>query len=331
MKEGKLNWYDLKQIIDENRSINREDVRIKSGVGEDCSVINFGEYECVVSTDPITGAGKNIGKLAVNINCNDIASCGVEPLGILITILAPEGTNLSEIKSLMNEIDKETKNLNVEILGGHTEITNSVNKLIVSCTVLGRALSDEAIASSGAVVGDDIIVTKDLCLEGTSIIANDYYDKISDILSIEELNEAKSYIKNISVLPEGKIAGEFGVNAMHDITEGGVLGALWEVAAASNVGFKVYNEKMPLTDITKKICNHMRIDPLRLISSGSMLISCKDGQGLVDKLHQNKIKASIIGNITKEKGLLVIDGKEIEIEPPKRDELFSNVYLNSGG
>lgn len=110
MEIGKLNWDDLSKIINENRSVNRSDVRIKSGIGEDCTVIEYGEYECVVSTDPITGADKNIGRLAVHINCNDIASCGVEPVGILVTILAPPETTLEEIGAVMKEIDEETKN-----------------------------------------------------------------------------------------------------------------------------------------------------------------------------------------------------------------------------
>src|SRR3712207_4454226 len=139
MQIGKLEWKDLKNIINNNRGVKREDVRIRSGIGEDCSVINFGEYECVVSTDPITGADKNMGKLAVHINCNDIASCGVEPLGILVTILAPANTKLKEIQDIMNEINDESEKLNIEILGGHTEITDAVNKIIVSCTVMGRS------------------------------------------------------------------------------------------------------------------------------------------------------------------------------------------------
>ena len=108
MKVGKLNWDDLKAIIDENRGYKREDVRIRSSIGEDCSVINFGDYECIVSTDPITGAESGIGRLAVHINCNDIASSGVEPVGILVTILAPENTTLEQIKQVMNEIHEET-------------------------------------------------------------------------------------------------------------------------------------------------------------------------------------------------------------------------------
>lgn len=322
MKVGKLNWDDLKEIIDGSRKVRRDDVRIRSGVGEDCSVVEFGSHECILSTDPITGADANSGKLAVHINCNDIASCGVEPIGILVTILAPENTSLDEIKEVMKEIGEETQKLNVEILGGHTEITRAVNKMVISCTVIGKAPKGKAVATSGAKEGDDIIVTKQLCLEGTSIIVNDYKNRIKDILTEEEIEEAQNYTNYLSVVNEGIISGNFGVNSMHDITEGGVLGALWEVAEASNMGFKVYKEKMPISSITQRICRECSIDPLRFISSGSMLITTKNGNELIEILKKEGIKATIIGKIIKGKGILVDKNIEKEVEPPERDELF---------
>lgn len=322
MKSGKLDWDNLKNIIDNSRGAVREEVRIRSGIGEDCSVVKFGEYECVLSTDPITGAQLNSGKLAVNINCNDIASCGVEPLGLLVTILAPEKTELEQIKDLMTEISSEAEKLNVEILGGHTEVTAAVNKMIISCTVIGKALKGKAVATSGAEYDDDIIVTKDLCLEGTSIIANDYAHLLKDFLTEDEINEAKKYINSISVLKEGKLCGEFGVHSMHDITEGGILGAIWEVAEASKAGFNIFADSIPLTAVSSKICSRFNIDPLRFISSGSMLITAAHGEKLIKILGENGIKATIIGKITKDKGILVNSDKKVEVPPPERDELF---------
>lgn len=323
MKIGKLDWDDLKKLIQQNRSVSRDDVRIKSGIGEDCSVISFGDMECVVSTDPITGAEKNGGKLAVNINCNDIASSGVEPVGILVTILAPEGSTLDDINNIMKQVDDETKKLNLEILGGHTEVTNAVNRMVISCTAIGKGNKGTAVATSGAKQGDDIVVTKYLCLEGTSIIVNDHEKELGSLLSKEEIKEAKSYMKSVSVLREGMICGKFGVNSMHDITEGGMLGGIWEIAKASNTGFRIYKDKMPVTKVTEKICSAYGIDPLRLISSGSMLVTVEDGTALVRKLEDDGIKACVVGKITKEKGILIDGLREIEIEPPKRDELFA--------
>lgn len=323
MKAGKLNYEDLKEIIRNNKGADREEVRIHSGIGEDCSVVNFGEYECVLSTDPITGAGSNVGKLAVNINCNDIASCGVEPVGILVTILAPEGAELEDIKGVMAEIAGECRRLNIEILGGHTEVTSAVNRLVVSCTVIGRGKSGRAVPTSGAKTGDDIVVTKTLAMEGTCIAVNDFSDRLQGVLTEEEISEAKGYINEISVVEEGIIAGKAGVHAMHDITEGGVLGALWEMAEAAGTGFRVYEDKMPLSEVTRKVCRALTIDPLKFISSGSMLITTEDGKVLVEKLKVRGINAAVIGNITEGKGILVKDGGEFEVVPPERDELFN--------
>lgn len=323
MRVGKLNWDELKYIIDNHKGKERKEVRVSNGIGEDCAVIDFGSSECVVSTDPVTGAEENIGKIAVNINCNDIASCGVEPLGILVTILAPPKTTIEELHDLMEEIHEEAYKINVQIIGGHTEITEAVNKIIVSCTAIGMSKENHAISTAGANVGDTILVTKDLCLEGTSILINDHEMRCKKIISPNEFAEAKEYINNISVVKEGKLGGITGATSMHDITEGGVLGALWEVANASNKGFIVYKSKMPITDITQKVCKEFNVDPLRLISSGSMLITSSNPDELLKILQDNGVKCTAIGEITNSKGIVVDSGVELEVAPPEADELFN--------
>lgn len=323
MKEGKLNFDDLRDIILNSRKLKRQEVIVRNDVGEDCSVIDFGECEGIFSTDPITGANKNVGKIAVHINCNDIASSGGEPVALLVTILAPPTSNLDEINNVMEEISEEAARIDVEIIGGHTEVTSAVNRLVVSVTVIGKSIRGGSVRTSGAKEGDDIIVTKNIALEGTSILATDYEERAKKVLSNNELSKAKALINEISVLKEGRLAGKYGVNSMHDITEGGLLGALFEVASASNKGFKVDEDKIPILDITNKLVKEFNIDPLRLISSGSMLITCEDGEGLIKMLDSEGIKASIIGKVTKSKGILLSNGVELEVEEPKRDELFN--------
>jgi hydrogenase expression/formation protein HypE len=323
MKEGKLDFDDLRNIIFNNKSIKRNEVKVRNDVGEDCSVIDFGDCEGIFSTDPITGANENVGKLAVHINCNDIASSGGEPIGILVTILAPTSSSIEEINTVMHEIDEEAAKIGVEIIGGHTEVTSAVNKMVISVTVIGKNKKGKSIKTAGAEVEDDIIVTKTIGLEGTYILINDYEERVKNILSQEEIEFGKSLINKISVLEEGNIGGEFGVNSMHDITEGGLLGGLFEVAMASNKGFKIYKDKIPMLDITKKVCTEFQIDPLRLISSGSMLITTKNGEQLIKRLKERGIEASIIGTVNENSGILVDDNKEIKVEPPKRDELFN--------
>lgn len=323
MKEGKLDFDDLRSIIFNNKTIKRNEVKVRNDVGEDCSVIDFGDCEGIFSTDPITGANENVGKLAVHINCNDIASSGGEPIGILVTILAPTSSSIDEINTVMHEIDEEAAKIGVEIIGGHTEVTSAVNKMVISVTVIGKNKKGKSIKTAGAKVGDDIIVTKSIALEGTYILINDHEERVKKVLSQDEIELGKSLMDKISVLEEGKIGGEFGVNSMHDITEGGLLGGLFEVAMASDKGFKIYKDRIPMLDITKKVCREFQIDPLRLISSGSMLITTENGEELLKKLNERGIEASIIGTIYESRGILVDDNKEINVEPPKRDELFN--------
>lgn len=323
MRVGKLNWDELKYIVDNHKGKEREEVKISNGIGEDCAVIDFEKSKCVISTDPITGAAENIGKLAVNINCNDIASCGVEPLGLLVTILAPPLTELQELYDIMEEIHLEALKVGAQIIGGHTEITEAVNKIIVSCTALGKSNDNEPVSTAGAAVGDSIIVTKDLCLEGTAILVNDYKERCFKILTEEEVKEAEAYIHMISVVKEGVIGGKCNVSSMHDITEGGVLGALWEVASASNSGFVVERDKMPLTEVSQKICEEFNVDPLRLISSGSMLMTTNEPEKVIGKLKEAGIKATIIGNIINSGGFIKEGDSFKEVIPPEADELFN--------
>jgi len=323
MNEGKLDFDDLRNIILNNKTIKRDEVKVRNDVGEDCSIIDFGDCEGIFSTDPITGANANVGKLAVHVNCNDIASSGGEPIGILVTILAPTSSSIEEINAVMHEIDEEAAKIGIEIIGGHTEVTSAVNKMVISVTVIGKNKKGRSIKTAGAQVGDDIVVTKAIGLEGTYILINDYQQRVEKVLSKEEIDFGKSLIDKISVLEEGKIGGEFGVNSMHDITEGGLLGGLFEVAMASNKGFKIFKDKIPMFDITKKVCEEFKIDPLRLISSGSMLITTKNGEELIKKLNNKGINSSIIGTICERDGILVEDNKEIKVTPPKRDELFN--------
>ncbi|SFC44389.1 AIR synthase family protein [Clostridium uliginosum] len=322
MKEGKLDFEDLRKIILDNKTIKRKEVKVRNDVGEDCAIIDFGNCEGIFSTDPITGASKNVGKLAVHINCNDIASAGGEPIAIMITILAPTSSTLDEINQVMSEINEEAAKIGVEIIGGHTEVTTAVNKMVISITAIGKNLIGKSIKTAGAQLGDEIIVTKDIALEGTYILINDYEERAKRVLSEKELEFGKTLIDRISVLKEGQISGLFGVHSMHDITEGGLLGGLFEVAMAADKGFKIYKDRIPMLEITKKLAKEFKIDPLRLISSGSMLITTSNGEKLIEKLNENGIKATIIGKISKKDGILVDGQKEINVEPPKRDELF---------
>jgi len=330
LKVGKLSSELLNKIIFNNIKLKRKEVLVRPGIGEDCAVVDFGEYVLVMSTDPITGSASEVGKLAVHVNCNDIASNGVEPLGLMITILAPEGTTEDDIDRIMKQASNEAEKLNVEIIGGHTEITSAVNQIVISATAIGRQLKSNLIKNSGARPGDKIVMTKTAGLEGTGIIAYDLEHKLSSTLSREIIQRAKNMVDEISVVKEGIIAGRIGVTSMHDVTEGGILGAIWEICEASKVGCRIYKDEIAIDEATSKICEFFKIDPCKLISSGTMLITVdpKKEEILLGNLSENNIKAKVIGEITDRKKLL-IDGKDPrEILPPESDELYKVIEKN---
>jgi len=242
----------------------------------------------------------------------------------MLTILAPIGTTEDEIENIMKQAGEEAAKLNVEIIGGHTEITAAVNRIIVSATAIGKQLKEKIIKTSGAKPNDKIVMTKTAGLEGTGIIAYDLQKKLSSTISQEIIQNAKSMVDNISVVKEGIIGGKIGVSSMHDVTEGGILGAVWEVCEASKVGCNIFRDKIALAEETIEICKFFNIDPLRLISSGTMLITVRPEKEkeLIEELNKSGIQAAVIGEIT-EKGRYIIENNEkIEIEPPESDELY---------
>ncbi|MCX7749715.1 MAG: AIR synthase family protein [Clostridia bacterium] len=326
MEIGKVPNDILKQLILGKIKNKRKEILIRPKVGEDCCAVDFGEYVCVLSSDPITGAVNEVGRLAVHISCNDVASCGVEPLGLLVTILAPPGTTEKELDKVMGDLCETADSLNVDIIGGHTEITSAVNRFVLITTAVGRILKEKLVSTSGARPGDALVLTKTAGLEGTAIIALDKEEELRNQIEKSLIARAKGFVKDISVVKEGIIAGEFGVSAMHDVTEGGVLGAVWEVAEASSLGVEVYFEKIPVDPATDAISKFYRINPLKLISSGCMIISCGDGIGLVERLKENGILATVIGKVTENKECRLVFNDHVEvINQPESDELYKVV------
>ncbi len=302
--------------------VRREDIVLRPKTGEDCSVIDLQGEMCVVSTDPITGAAKDIGYLAVQINCNDIFSAGAEPVGILLTVLLPENSDESVLEEIMGGALKGAEELGIEILGGHTEVTNAVLKPIVSAAVIGKSRQRKIIQTGSAKMGQDVIMTKWAGLEGTAIIAKEYEEVLLQCLPATVVRSAQGMKDFLSVGRESLVAVGHGATAMHDATEGGVLGAVWEVAECSGLGVELWEEKIPIKEETRLICDAAKIDPLRLISSGTMIITTENGAELVEKLARLDIEAAIIGKITEEERVLVSANERKVLEEPKSDALY---------
>lgn len=329
MEIGKLPNHILEKIVFNNIKYKRKEILQGAAIGEDNAIIDFEDEVCIISTDPITGATKDIGRLAIYISCNDVASSGAEPIGALLTILAPPSINEEDIELIMKEAGEASKELKVEIMGGHTEITDAVNRVVISTTVIGKQKKKNMINSKNIEIGDKVLITKYAGIEGTSILAKELEKYLEDKIDKEKIMEAKNMGNMISVIKEGTICGKIGVKYMHDITEGGILGAVWEGAVAIDKGLKIYEELIPMKEVTKELSSVLKIDPYRLISSGSMLIIAGEKQvSLIEnRLEKEGIKATVIGEVIEEGVLLDRKGEIEEISPPSSDELYKALSI----
>lgn len=323
MEVGKLSPELLQSSVLRFEGTKRPEVLVGALLGEDSAIIDMKDYLLAISVDPITGAGSNIGRLAVHVSCNDVVANGAEPFAIQVLLLMSVDSTNEDVKELMNEISKTAEEIGVQIIGGHTEFTDKVVSPVVAITALGKVLPDKLATSSEAKVGDKIIITKGAGIEGTAILAKDYRNYLED-LPAELLDSAEHFYNLISVIPEGRIATSLGVKVLHDATEGGVLGALWEIAEASKVGFIVEADNVPIRPETKAICEHLAIDPLRLLSSGTLIMITSQAEVLLKQLHAAGIDASVIGTIVEnERGREVIaQGERKPVLGPTTDELW---------
>lgn len=321
MRIGKLTNEQLDRLIISKLKHNRKEVVMAPGIGVDCTAVDIGDRLTVLSCDPITAAQSRIGSLSVNVCCNDAAAAGAEPIGLMLTLLLPPTVTEQEVSDLMDELIEAADNANVDVIGGHTEITNAVTRIVTCTTVIAREGKNGAISPRGMREGDYLIMTKHAGLEGANIIA-DCIDDVHSILTDDEIACAHSFAAQTNVVKEGMYAADHGATAMHDATEGGVLGASWEISDASGVGIVIDKDSIAVHPVTAKLCSAAGIDPLRLISSGCMLITCPNGEEMVEGLRNIGIDARIIGH-AEGSGVRLTDGTAVE--PPDADEIYKVV------
>lgn len=324
LKAGKLPPDLLKQRVLARRGRPRAEVLVPAALGEDAAVLDLGDDLCVAAVDPITGAGSAIGWLAVHVSCNDVAAHGAQPVAVLLTVLVPEGAGLEVIDDLMRGAEQAAAEVGVEIAGGHTEVTPGLPQPLVTATVIGRAPRGRVLRSADLRPGHRIWMSKTAGLEGTAILAADLAPVLAGRVEPRLLQEAEALGGAVSVVPEALAAAAAGAAAMHDVTEGGVLGALWEMAAAADVGLEVDVASIPVAPATAAVCRALDLDPLRLISSGVLLVAAPTG---VDMAAATREAGATLVPIARalpagEGRWLLGPGGRRPLDPPDSDELW---------
>ena len=302
LKGGKFPQDLLQQYL-EKFMFDDPSVIINPGIGEDTTAVDVSADQVVVlKSDPITFVTDAIGKYLVAVNANDIATSGALPRWLLATILFPIGVTPSAGLAVMESIRSACEELDITLCGGHTEVTDAVTRVVVSGMMGGTVARSKLLDKSAVQAGEDLLFTKAVAVEGTSIIAREFADRLYAMgMSSEEIEKGKAYLSQISIIPEARIAGGYrGVSAMHDVTEGGLATAIEEMSIAADHGIEVAVDRIPILPETARIANLLGIDPLGLIGSGSLLICCDPNTTpqLVDHLEAAGIRVARIGRIT---------------------------------
>jgi len=273
---GKLPLALMQGLLESARS---DDPRVIVGprVGEDAAVLDFGDRYLVAKTDPITFATDEIGHYAVTVNANDIATRGATPRWFLACVLLPEGrTDTALVEAIFAQLIASCDELGVTLVGGHTEVTVGLDRPVIAGVMLGEVEREHLVSTSGLRVGDRLVLTKSVPLEGCAVLARERRTELLAAgLSPRDLDTAARFLHEpgISVVRDARIAAQAGgVTAMHDPTEGGVATALIEMALAAGVGLRVAGDRIPVDPAAAPICAHFGIDPLGTLSSGALLI-----------------------------------------------------------
>lgn len=328
---GKLPNPVLERMLERIKGRAR-DPRVVVGprIGEDAAVLDFGDIYLVVATDPITFATEQLGWYAVQVNANDVAVRGARPRWFLAVLLLPEHhTDESLVTTIFDQIGAACGQLGCTLIGGHTEITLGIDRPIVVGQMMGEVAREKLVTSAGAQVGDVLLLTKGIAIEGTALLAREIGGKLLKLgVSEHDLERARSLLHQpgLSVVPDALIAIEAGaVHAMHDPTEGGLATGIAELAQASGVGAIIEATAVPILPECERICDVLGLDPLGTLASGALLLALAPGEAdkVCGALAQKGIRSSIIGTVApRESGLrLKKDDQLLELPAFARDEV----------
>lgn len=289
------------------------DVLLGAAFGEDVALVRVGGDIVASHVDPIVGAVKEIGWLAVHVACNDIAASGVRPRWALLLVMVPSPKDEEALEEIMSDADRAARSIGVSIIGGHTGYSSGLNRPLVAVTAFGTAGGTDPVRTSGATVGDHVIVTKGIALEGTAILSADFAETAVKLgLDASDLEQARGLMGEVSVLEEAITLARHGATAMHDVTRGGLLETLLEIARLSKVGLEIDDAKLPVPDVVRRFARAFKFDPLRMISSGTLAVTMPpdrvdDACGALDGLG---VAYGDIGIVTRGEGVTLVRGDE---------------------
>ncbi len=329
LRQGKLNIEALKRVVSAARETLKDYVLIGPEIGYDSAVFKIKDELIAITNDPAIMIPKSIpiemfAFGTVHFAASDLVVFGARPEIMIYTIIFPVGYEEEKALRIIEEIKNEAKKLNISIVGGHTAAYSGIMTPVSSTTMLGKVI--RLLSPKNIKAGDVIISTDKIALEFIVALAYENLEKLEEILG----ERAKRYLdlwREETVVSEALALLDIeGVHAMHDVTEGGLIGSLYEWSYATGLGIIVNLEKIPLRDEIRTVLSYLNINPMNVSSTGTLLIACEReySEEIIRKLRMHKLDANVIGEFIKGRGVKVFkEGKEIKVE---MKDVFAEVF-----
>jgi hydrogenase maturation factor len=329
MKIGKVSQTVLKRSILKPLQFHREESIINPAIEEMCYGISVGAGEEVLSASAVLyGDEKDLGVFALAQVVNDLATRGAKAVGASVHIMLPPYAYESRLKTMVEYVERAGSAHAIQIVCAKAEVSPVIQKAVVYVNGMGILKKGELLQSSMGKADQDIVLLKWIGLEGTFRIMREKEEELAKRFVPTFLNQIRSLEAQIFSEEELQLAKEFGVSAMHQITSGGILAALWEMSEASNVGIEVDLKKMLIKQETVEVCEFCHLNPYQLTSVGSVLIFTDRGEELVSKYEERGVRACVLGKTTTDTARVILGGEEKRfLDRPAADELLK-IYEN---
>ncbi len=344
---GKISPEIFNELIFPRLGAKNKKVLVGPQHGVDVGIVEIGDKAVSFTCDPVfivpEYGWERAAWFAIHILASDSVTCGLKPKFLSVDLNLPMEITKEQLEVLWDNMHQECERLGISVICGHTaRYENCHYPMVGGATVIGIGEKYEYVTPTMVRAGDKIIITKGPAIEATGIFATMFPRLIEEQFGHDFSQKAQQIFYQMSVVKDAMTAvsvgvRENGVTAMHDATECGVWGGLYELAQAAGLGVRVEKEQIVVEDCVTEICSYFDIDPYASISEGTLIIACREHKAreVVAVLSQNDIKSSIIGELTEpEKGMVLVEGgREKKLEHPIVDpfwQAFYNVLEKSG-
>lgn len=324
MENGKVKEAILNRSIYKAITYKRPEMVAYAGIGNDAAVMRSGNNEVtVISTNPVTYTFNGMEKLAVVSAVNNVAAMRAEPIAIQPCILLPQRFKETALKKIMQNMNIMCRAINVQITGGHTEVTPAVASPVITVNAVGRAETERIFSRKSVTPGMDIVMSKYIGIAGTVIMLDIKREQLEKRFCKSFLDGMSDFEEYYPVLSEAAVAVHSGVAAMHDISHGGIMGALWEIASAADVGLEIILDNIPIRQETVELCELFNLNPYEMLSTGALLMITDNGSTLVSELSHRGVESAVIGRTTDRNDRIFLrNGEWGFITPPRGDEIY---------